>query len=123
MTKNEQIVTWGQAVRALLISVPLFIVFLTVLAIIVLGIVVLAGFTGQGGHGGNPSNTEFFDSAFGYASLFGIITFLSSLAVLRGICLCIGAMCRATYGTTHVAFFIVAGVLAIALLLMMIFFA
>ncbi|MFZ6871536.1 hypothetical protein ACO0LF_05635 [Undibacterium sp. Di27W] len=120
--KNEHIVTWGQATRALLLSIPIFVLFLIVSITVVVGIVLLAGLAGQGGHGSNPSNTEFFNSAFGYAKLFGFITFLSSLAVLRGICLCIGALCQATYGKTHIAFFIVTGVLAAALLLMVIYF-
>lgn len=120
--KNEHIVTWGQAIRALLISIPVFVLFLIVSTVIVVGIVVLAGFTGQGGHGSNPSNTEFFNSAFGYAKIFGLITFLSSLAVIRAICLCIGAVCQASYGKTNIAFFIVTGVLATALLLMAVFF-
>ncbi|MBI1770771.1 MAG: hypothetical protein HYR68_00080 [Burkholderiales bacterium] len=121
--KNEHIVTWGQATRALLIAIPVFVLFLIVSTVIVVGIVVLAGFGGQGGHGSNPGNTEFFNSAFGYAKIFGLITFLSSLAVIRAICLCVGAACQASYGKTNIAFFIVTGALAAALLLMVAYLA
>ncbi|MFZ6655099.1 hypothetical protein [Undibacterium sp. TJN19] len=120
--RNEHIVTCGQATRALLVSIPVFVLFLIVSTVVVVGIVVLAGFAGQGGHGSNPGNTEFFNSAFDYAKLFGLITFLSSLAVIRAICLCIAAMCNATYGKAHIAFFIITGVLALALLLMVAYF-
>ncbi|PXX44944.1 hypothetical protein [Undibacterium pigrum] len=120
--KNEHIVTWGQAVRALLISIPVFVLFLIVSTVVVAGVVVLAGFAGQGGHGTNPGNTEFFNSAFSYVKIFGLITFLSSLAVIRAICLCIAAMCQASYGKTNIVFFICTGVLAAVLLMMMVYF-
>lgn len=119
--KNEHTVTWRVAVRALLISIPVFVLFLIVSTVIVVGIVVLAGFDGQVGRAGS-GNIEFFNSAFGYAKLIGLITFLSSLAVIRAICLCIAAMCQASYGKTNIAFFIFTGVLAAALLSMVVYF-
>ncbi|BBB63869.1 hypothetical protein UNDKW_5596 [Undibacterium sp. KW1] len=73
-------VSWSQPARALLISIPVLMLFLIVLTVVMVGIVVLAGFAGQGRYDSNPANTAFSNSAFVYAKVFGLIAFL------RGCC-------------------------------------